>query len=85
MKPTIRKLSTVSAAERGEIVQAAISRRESQIAIAQRHRVTRSTVAQLVFQHRQNVKAGYASATAADMRRFPEPTIRRFSWEGAEA
>lgn len=85
MTTNIRKLSTVSAAERREIVQAAISRKESQIAIAQRHRVTRSTVAQLVFQHRQNVKAGYASATAADMRRFPKPTIRTFSWEGAEA
>lgn len=85
MKPTIRKLATIDAVERKEIVKAALLHNESQIAIAQRHRVTRSTVAQLVFQHRQNVKAGYASATAADMRRFPKPTIRRFSWEGAEA
>lgn len=85
MKPTIRKLATIDAVERKEIVKAAVSRKESQIAIAQRHRVTRSTVAQLVFQHRQNVKAGYASATAADMRRFPKPTIRTFSWERAEA
>lgn len=85
MKPTIRKLATIDAVERKEIVKAALLHNESQLAIAQRHSITRSTVAQLVFQHRQSVKAGHASASAAELRSAPRPTIRRFSWEGAEA
>lgn len=85
MKNSIRNLASVGVEERREIVKAALLHKESQLAIARRYRITRSSVAQLVFQHRQNVKAGYARDETDGLRFGPVPTIRRFSWEGAKA
>lgn len=81
----IRGMADLGPDERREIVAKALVQNRSQGLIARDHGIARNTVSQIIHQHRKSVAGGRASASRAELRAAPKPTIRRFSWEGVEA
>jgi len=85
METSTRGVAELSTSEKREILELAEKRREPQAEIAIRYGVTRSTVSQIVHQHRKAVAGGMASLARAQMLAGAPVTMRRFSWEGADA
>lgn len=84
LNPT-RGMADLNPVERREIVEKAIKRHTSQVEIAAEYGVKRSVIAAIVHQHRKATAGGQASVQRSQMLAGAPVTIRRFSWEGAEA
>lgn len=76
-----RGLADLSQVERREILELAVRRHTSQLEIANRYGITRSSVSQIVHQHRKEVAGGVGELARAQMLAAAPVTIRRFSWE----